>query len=377
MSVPKYLESFSELYERDPHQANLEWFKQAKFGLFIHWSLFSYYGENCPYIYNHNIPIPEYKRTMEHFTAEKFDADFITDLALEAEMKYVNLVTRHHESFSLWASESSDFSKNYCSMSAPAGRDFVAELVAQCARKGLAFFLYYSYGLDWVHPWFPTEESGIGRAPKRVPGYHKWEEGNGNRKYTEFMHGQITELLSNYGQIAGMWFDPISSIYQRPDLFPVDETYDLIRGLQPQCLISYKNGATGREDFITPEVRISDNALNRSLPVGTATPEYKKKIRAFWDKTVKDGVKEFNGRMETKGWGYVKDAKRIDADEIMHRLAYAAEQSSNMLLNTGPLFDGSIHPDAAKTLREVGRRIRTHGWPESDGNVNEEVLTVE
>lgn len=376
MKCPTYLSQHLDAFRADPHQANLEWFKRAKFGLFIHWGLYAYYGENCPYIFKNDVPIPEYRRAMDEFTGEKFDADFITDLALDAEMTYVTLVTRHHDSFSLWDSQSSEFARGYCSPAAPARRDFVGELAEQCAAKGLAFFLYYSYGLDWVHPAFPTEESGIVRAPKRVDGYHTWQEGSGNDEYVQFMHGQITELLTNYGHIAGMWFDPVSSVYQRPDLFPLEDTYALVRKLQPHCLIAFKNGATGTEDYITPEVRISDGGL-QWLEKGCASEDYKSRIRAFWDHMVADGVKEFCGRLEKSGWGYVKDTERIDADEVMRRLAYANDQNSNMLLNTGPLFNGSIHPAAVATLRETGARIRRDGWPGGSGVVQESVLTVE
>ena len=376
MSVPSYLSEFTEAFQEDPHSANQQWFKQAKFGLFIHWGLFSYYGQNCPYIYRTGMEIPAYKRTMVQFTAENFSADFVTDLALEAEMTYITFVARHHDSFSLWDSSASEFARGYCSTAAPAGRDFVAELSEQCAHKGLALFIYYSYGLDWVHPAFPTEESGIVRAPKRVDGYHTWTEGTGNDEYVGFMHDQIRELLTNYGQIAGLWFDPISSVYQRPDLFPVEETYALVRSLQPHCLISFKNGATGTEDFITPEVRMHDGAL-RWLDQGRATDDYKTRVRSFWNSMVESGVKEFSGRMETNGWGYVTETERIDADEIRRRLAYARGQDANMLLNTGPLFDGSIHPEAVAALRETGRRIREHGWPSDNGSVDESVLTVE
>jgi len=92
---------------------------------------------------------------------------------------------------------------------------------------------------------------------------------------------------------------------------------------------------------------------------------------------VAEGTKEFCGRLETGGWGYAKDTERIDADGVMRRLAYAGTQNSNMVLNTGPLFDGSIHREAVASLREAGRRIRENGWPEGDGSVQESVLTVE
>ena len=376
MNCPSYLKDHAEAFAEDPHAANLAWFKQAKFGLFLHWGLYSHYGENCPYIFKHNIPPPEYKRTMEQFSGEGFDADFITDLALEAEMTYVTLVTRHHDSFSLWDTQVSEFAKGYNSMVAPMGRDVVAELSEQCAKKGLAFFLYYSNGLGWVHPAFPTEESGIIRAPKRLEGYHSWQEGEGNAEYMQFRHDQLRELLTNYGHIAGMWFDPISSVYQRPDLFPVEQSYELVRSLQPHALISFKNGATGTEDYISPEVRIS-NAAHQWLDKGRATPEYKARVLAYWEDVLANGLKEFCGRMESKGWGYAKETDRVDADEVMRRLAYAHGQDSNMLLNTGPLPDGSLHPSAVETLKEVGRRIRADGWPEGEADVNESVLTVE
>lgn len=375
-TCPTYLADHADAFHQNPHGTNHTWFKSAKFGLFLHWGLYSYYGENCPYIFKHSVPPPEYKKTMEHFTGEGFDADFITDLALEAEMSYITLVTRHHDSFSLWDSQVSEFAKGYNSKVAPMGRDVVRELSEQCAKKGLAFFLYYSYGLDWVHPAFPTEESGIIRAPKRLEGYHTWKEGEGNGEYVQFMHDQLTELLTQYGPIAGMWFDPISSVYQRPDLFPVEQSYELVRSLQPHALISFKNGATGTEDYISPEVRIS-NAAHKWLDKGRATPEYKARVLAYWEDVLSNGLKEFCGRMESKGWGYAKETDRVDADEVMRRLAYARSQNSNMLLNTGPLPNGSLHPEAVSTLKEVGRRIRSEGWPEGEASVNESVLTVE
>lgn len=373
-AVPPHLRSFEEAYRRNPRQAAQSWFEQARFGLFLHWGLYSYYGENCTYIYHRNVPIPEYKRTMERFTAERFDADFITDLALEAGMKYVTFVSRHHDGFSLWRTGRSDFHAG----NSPAGRDFVDELATQCRAKGIGLFLYYSYALDWTHPWFPTEESGIVRAPKRVEGYHMWRDRDGNERYMEFVHGQLRELLTSYGPIAGIWFDPISSYYQRPDLFPLEETYQLIRGLQPHCLISFKNGGTGTEDFISPETRVHDGAL-KWLERGRAPKVFVDRVRANWQALLR-GPKEFCSRLEDKGWGFVKDTARADADEVMRRLAVASAQQANLLLNTGPLFDGSIHPDAVATLREVGRRLRANGWPSgaAPGDAtDEDVLTME
>jgi len=131
---PSYLAGYRNRYHKDPRQAAREWFDNTGFGLFLHWGLYSKYGENCPYLYEHDdVSIPEYKETMEEFEATGFDADVITDLAIDAEMEYVTFVSRHHDSFSLWDTDQSAFK----STNAPAGRDFVAELAERCREKGL------------------------------------------------------------------------------------------------------------------------------------------------------------------------------------------------------------------------------------------------
>jgi len=202
-------------------------------------------------MYRENIPVGEYEKLKEQFRADKFDADFITDLALKAEMKYVNITSRHHDSFCLFDSKVSD----YNSVQSPARRDLVGELAEQCQKKGLGLFLYYSYALDWRHPYFyPRRIFSMARPKydKPEPRY-KWSKDEDFRHYIEFAHAQIKELLSNYGPIAGMWFDPIMGYYARPDLFPIAQTYAMVRDLQPQTLISFKQGANGDEDFGAPE----------------------------------------------------------------------------------------------------------------------------
>jgi len=174
------------------------------------------------------------------------------------------------------------------------------------------------------------------------------------------VHEQLRELLTNYGPIAGIWLDPISSYYQRPDLFPIRETYGLIRSLQPQCLISYKNGATGTEDFITPEQRLHGDAL-KWLDRGEMPELLRAEVRANWARQ-REGLMEFNATLE-EGWGYVDETDRMSPDEVLDLLAYADTRDSNVLLNTGPEFDGSIQPALERVLRAVGERIRADGWP--------------
>ena len=148
--TPSYLRGYESLYAADPHAAALAWFAEARFGLFMHYGLYSLLGRHEWVMYRENIPLAEYEQLAEQFTAERFDAGYITDLALEAGMRYVNLTSRHHDSFCLFDSEVSD----YTSVRAAAGRDLIGELAEQCRAKGLGLFTYYSYALDWRHPYF-------------------------------------------------------------------------------------------------------------------------------------------------------------------------------------------------------------------------------
>ena len=149
------------------------------------------------------------------------------------------------------------------------------------------------------------------------------------------MKNQITELLTNYGPIGAIWLDGIATPRSRPDkihLFRVQELYDHIHSLQPQVLVSYKQGLLGTEDYKAPERHFQ----------GTS-----------------DVPLEICNTLQPYSWGYDQrdDIGHKTADQVMETLSQAADLKANLLLNTGPLPDGSIHPDDVKTLEEVGRRI--------------------
>lgn len=360
VSVPSYLKRYASLYAEDPHAAALAWFREARFGLFMHYGLYSILGRGEWVMYREAIPVAEYEKLKDQFQPNRFDVDFITDLALEAEMKYVNLTSRHHDSFCLFRSKFSD----YTSVESRARRDLVGELAEQCRKKGLGLFLYYSYALDWRHPYFyPREFNPMARpAYKQPEPRYLWRKDEDFAHYIEFVHGQIKELLTNYGPLAGIWFDPIMGYYARPDLFPIHETYALIRKLQPQTLLCFKQGATGTEDFAAPE-RTGQSLAER---VRKQFGDAKARIAADAWEANKSKHNEICDTLQPHVWGYRKDddGKHLDADEVLKRLALAFGQNCNLLMNTGPLPDGSIHPADVKTLREVGRRIRKNGWPD-------------
>jgi alpha-L-fucosidase len=358
--VPSYLQDYAKLYAVDPRAAALAWFKDAKFGLFMHYGLYSMLGRGEWVMFHEKIPVAEYEKLKDRFAPGRFDADSITDIALDAGMKYVNITSRHHDSFCLFESKHSDYS----SANSPARRDLVGELAEQCRKKGLGLFLYYSYALDWRHPYFyPRKFISIARPAYTEPEPHyKWADDEDFARYIEFVHGQIRELLTNYGPLAGIWFDPIMGFYARPDLFPIPQTYAMVRKLQPQCLISFKQGASGTEDFAAPERHGRSLADRVRQRLG---PEKAEIAARAWERN-KTKHNEICDTMQPGAWGYKKadEGKHRSPEQVTRMLAAAFGQRCNLLLNTGPLPDGSIHPADVKALAELGRRIRKEGYPE-------------
>ena len=343
VKVPSYLKGYEDLYAGNPRQAALDYFRNAKFGLFIHYGLYSllegFWQDKksaAEWIQlRSKIRVKEYEKLAKRFTAEKFDADFITDMTLNAGMKYINLTTRHHDSFCLFDSKYTDFK----STNSAAKRDLVAELAEQCRQKGLGFYLYYSHGRDWRHPHAPNNGDWGGSArPKYDPPetYYKYGKEHDLQIYVEFMKNQITELLTNYGPIGAIWLDGFSTPNSRKDkihLFRIQELYDHIHSLQPQVLVSYKQGLLGTEDFKAPERKFKGTS---KVPL------------------------ELCDTLQPHAWGHHRqdDQNHKTADQVMDMLKKAKGLGANLLLNTGPLPDGSIHPADVKTLQEVGRRLR-------------------
>jgi alpha-L-fucosidase len=336
-----YLKGFEDLYRKDPRAAALKWFREARFGLFLHYGLYSLLGRHEWVQFRERIPVSEYAKLKERFTAERFDADFIADLAQAAEMKYVNITTRHHDSFCLFETKQSDFH----SVNSPAKRDLVGELAAACRTRGLGLCLYYSHGRDWKHPHAPNNDEWGGSArPKYDPPDPAYACGKDHdlQKYLDFMAAQITELLTNYGPIAAIWLDgiavPLSGDRAK---FKCQELYDLIHRLQPQVLVSYKQGLLGTEDFLAPE--------HKAVPGQAGKPM------------------EICSTLQEGSWGYSTGKKNITPDEAWAKLAAAGASRANLLLNAGPMADGSIGRDHEQVLRAMGGRIRAAGFPVAAG----------
>lgn len=360
--IPSYLAGYEKTYAKNPRQAALEWFRNARFGLFLHYGLYSQLGRGEWVMLKEAIPVAEYEKLKENFRAENFNAGEIVRLAKNAEMKYINITTRHHDSFCLFRTDATDFNV----MHTPCKRDLVAELAAACEKEGLGLFLYYSYAADWRHPYFYPRTAGWSAAR---PDYqtpeptYKFRHDGDFRHYVDFMHAQIEELLTNYGPVAGFWLDPIMGYYMRRDLFPIDETYTLIRRLQPQCLISFKQGANGDEDFAAPEHKSGSLAERlRDWKAPRETIDYAEEV---WEKN-----RGKHGEICTTlhpWWGYFEgpDSFHRTPTDVLRLLGGAAACGANLNVNTGPLPDGSIHPTDEKTLLAVGEHVRQYGFPEA------------
>jgi len=350
ISVPNYLKAYSIEYAENPKQANLKWFVEAKYGMFIHYGLYAQLAKGEWVQLRDTIPVAEYARLKDTFNPDNFNADFITDLAIKAGMKYITITSKHHDGFCLFKTAETGFN----SLDAPCNRDLIDELAEACNKKGLGLFLYYSYAADWKHPYFYSREAGWQNAR---PAYNQpqpeylFQKDEDFRIYVDYVHAQLKELLTQYPTIAGIWFDPIMGLYNRPDLFPVEETYALIRGLSPHVLISFKQGANGDEDFSAPE-------RNANAQVGSqfevAQMAYEKN---------KNKPKEICNTLQPHAWGYNKstDGKHKTASELVEKIKETWAKDANLLMNVGPLPDGSFPEEDIVSLTKAGEILRAEG----------------
>lgn len=364
---PSYLQNYEELYEERPRRASRQWFDDAEYGLFLHYGLYSLLAEHEWVQYHRKIPPSEYAELKAHFTTENFDAEEIVSFARECGMEYINLTSRHHDGFCLFDSAYT----TYKSTEAPCGRDLVGELAEACQDAGIGLFLYYSHAYDWHHPHAPNRsEWGDPVRPNydEIPGLYA-DEGHDLNRYLEYVESQITELLTDYGPIAGIWLDP-SFLPQQDterfaDAFDLPALYEHVRELQPQVLVSYKEGVTGTEDFLTPEHETLDAELGKPGEVCTTMipgEGHEDEIGDLW------GYGEENAG-ETQdiatSWGYAEAAEGMhkSAEEVWEEIARVRRHGYNLLLNTGLCPDGGIDPEDERILRKVGERIRREGMP--------------
>lgn len=318
-----------------PAPANLaarRWFRGAKFGLFIHWGVYSVLGEGEWVMNKRKMTAAEYEELPARFNPTAFDAAAWVGLAKAAGMKYITVTSKHHDGFAMFDSRQSDWD---IVDRTPYQKDVLKRLADECHRQGVKLFFYYSQ-LDWHHPdYFPRGQTG--RAAGRA-------EGGDWNKYLDYMDGQLRELLTNYGEIGGVWFD---GMWDRPDAdWRLERTYGLIHGLQPQALIgsNHHRRPYPGEDF---------QMFEKDLP-GRNT--------AGFNQTDVSALPLETCETMNDSWGYDGGDKKFKSTRaLVHYLARAAGNDANFLLNVGPMPNGVIQPEFVARLREVGAWLRRNG----------------
>jgi alpha-L-fucosidase len=365
-SVPSYLNEYAQRYEENPRQAAHEWFDDAKYGLFLHYGLYSLLGNHEWVQYHERIKPADYAQLRHYFTAESFDAERIVKFAQKCGMNYVTFTARHHDGFCLFDSDHT----TYTAAEAPAERDLVAELSEACQQAGLGLFLYYSHGYDWHHPHAPNRDEWgdpVRPAYDERPGCYA-DAGHNLDIYLEYLESQITELLTEYGPIAGIWLDPTylpqKDTERFAEAFDLKSLYETIRDCQPQTLISYKEGVTGTEDFVTPEHEPGKrDVLGEVCTTMIPGEAYRDEMAGQWGYGGEGGESQ---QQVSTSWGYAKAAEGMhrDVDEVWEKLSATLSDGYNLLMNVGPLPNGRLDPEDVKTLRTVGDRIESEGYPD-------------
>jgi alpha-L-fucosidase len=308
------------------------WFRDAKFGMFIHWGVYSQLAEGEWVMQNRGIRVDSYEWLASVFNPIKFDAREWVSLARRAGVRYITITSRHHDGFSMFASHATRY--NIVDWT-PFHRDPLKELADECHRQGIKIFFYYSQ-LDWHHTdYWPRGSTG--HATGR-PESGDW------RRYLEFMNQQLTELLSNYGEVGGIWFD---GMWDKPDAdWQLGTTYALIHRLQPATLIvpNHHQAPLPGEDVQTFE---------QDLP-GANTA-------GFNTRTIGSLPLETSLTMN-ESWGFnITDKKFKSIRELVGYLVRAAGRDANLLLNIGPRPDGTIQPEAIERLTALGEWLAVHG----------------
>jgi alpha-L-fucosidase len=296
--------------EQQDRKRRLEWFLAARFGMFIHWGLYSQLGRHEWVMNRERIPVAEYEKLAKTWKPKPNAAREWARLAKKAGMRYMVMTTKHHEGFCLFNSELTD----YCATKRGPKRDLVAEYVEAARAEGLRVGFYYSM-MDWHHP--------DGAACKH--------DEDARRRFVDYIHGQVRELCSNYGKVDILWYD-VS--------WPLDaEGWEsarlnaMVRQLQPDIIINDRSQLP--EDFGTPEQHI--------------TPE--KGGRAW------EACMTFND-----SWGYTPiDTTYKNAWQVVSMLRTVAAGGGNLLLNIGPTPEGDVPPICRRELLKVGKWMDEYG----------------
>jgi alpha-L-fucosidase len=301
--------------------ARTRWWRMARFGMFIHWGVYSVPAQGEWYMNNAHVQVPDYEKYAARFNPVKFDAHRWVKIARDAGMKYIVITSKHHDGFDMFNSKLSDYN---IVKATPYHHDPMKDLARECRRQGIKLCFYHSV-MDWHHPDY---------LPRRA-----WEtetrpaDGASLDRYIQYMEGQLRELLTNYGPIGVIWFD--GGWEHNADELHATEVVKLIRSLQPNILIN--NRIDIPEDFDTPEQTIPVRALAEGR---------------LWETCM----------TLNNNWGFDKDDHNWkSAEDLTQKLCDTASKGGNFLLNVGPTDEGVIPAESVDRLEQVGRWLKVNG----------------
>jgi alpha-L-fucosidase len=317
-------------------------FQDMKLGMFIHWGASSVLGHGEWVMNNRNIPATAYQQLQHIFNPQQFDARQWVSTAKASGMRYITFISRHHDGFSNWDTQYSDWKIT----NTPYGKDVLRQLADECAKQDIKLFIYYSL-LDWYRTDYQYETGKTGKGTGR-------KEKSNWPSYLQFMKNQLTELLTLYGPIAGIWldghWDQLDNDYDKTLQSKVNwqypELYNLIHTLQPQCLISNNHHLTPLpgEDF---------QAFEKDLPGHNTTGFGGASISALPLETCET---------MNDSWGFnIGDVNYKTAKQLIQYLVKAAGHNANFLLNVGPMPNGKIQQAFLDTLAIVGKWMQQNG----------------
>lgn len=321
------------------NRANRKEFSDMRFGMFIHWGPFSIPGDGEWVMNNRNITVKNYTRLKDFFNPTAFNAAQYVSTAKNAGMKYITLITRHHDGFSMFDTKYSDFNI----MNTPYHQDIVKMMADECHKQGINLVLYYSL-LDWRRDDYAYWTGGTGHGTGRTV-HGNWND------YIQFMKNQLTELLTNYGRIDGIWFDgywdQVDKDTKKPKVdWHAREIYDLIHKLQPQCLV-------GNNHHLQPLPGEDFQMFEKDLPGGNTT--------GFGGASVSALPLETCETMNNS-WGFnITDTTYKSVPQLIHYMVRAAGSSANFLLNIGPMPNGKIQQEFVDTLGKMGEWMKKNG----------------
>lgn len=276
--MPPYLEEWQALYAGSPRSAASEWFRSCDLGLSLEYGVFTQLGRGPSVQFDERIPIAQYTQLRSTFDPSGFDAERLAELAVTCGMGYIGITARSADGFCLFRTVQTDFNCLEAS-----GRDLLSELCQACSNRGLGLVISFSYAADWRHAYFYPAETAQTAWTGARPGYastpaeYRFEKDEDFLLYIRHVHNQLEEIVYRYVPLAGIRLEPQEGYLARPDLFPVDQTYSIVREAQPGLLIAFGSGVNGDEDFAAehglglpnPETELAKQAWarNRDKPL--------------------------------------------------------------------------------------------------------------